>query len=56
MVRLSANLNAGARTKLAAITHGVLLLLSVDLILSLLKKIILASLAVVLIMVGYKAL
>ncbi|XCI74690.1 MAG: SulP family inorganic anion transporter [Flavobacteriales bacterium] len=54
IVRSSANLHAGARTKLAAITHGVLLLLCVALIPGLLNKIPLASLAAILIMVGYK--
>ncbi len=54
IVRSSANLDAGARTKLAAIAHGALLLICVLAIPGLLNKIPLASLAAVLILVGYK--
>jgi MFS superfamily sulfate permease-like transporter len=54
IVRSSANLSSGAKTKASAIMHGVLLLLSVILIPMLLNKIPLASLAAILITVGYK--
>ena len=54
IVRTSANINAGAKTKLSAITHGVLLLLTVVLIPSLLNKIPMACLAAILIMIGLK--
>ena len=54
VVRSSANNAAGAKSKLSAIIHGVLLLVSVIAIPSLLNKIPLATLAAVLILVGYK--
>lgn len=54
IVRTSANVNAGAKTKLSAIMHGVLLLSCVALIPSLLNKIPLSALAAVLIYTGYK--
>ena len=54
IVRSSANVNAGAKTKLSAIFHGLLLLTSVLLIPSLLNKIPLASLAAILLITGYK--
>jgi len=54
IVRSSANINAGGRTKLASISHGVLLLLSAVTIPFLLNKIPLATLAAVLILTGYK--
>lgn len=54
VVRSSANANAGARTKMSAIIHGVLLLICVLAIPVLLNKIPLATLAAVLILVGYK--
>jgi len=54
IVRSSANINAGGKTKLAAIFHGLLLLLSVISIASVLNKIPLACLAALLLMVGYK--
>jgi len=54
VVRSSANANAGAKTKMSAIIHGVLLLISVLSIPFLLNKIPLATLAAVLLMVGYK--
>lgn len=54
IVRTSANVNAGARTKLSAIAHGVFLLLAVLTIPSLLNKIPMASLAAILIMIGLR--
>ncbi|WP_264538457.1 SulP family inorganic anion transporter [Flavobacterium sp. N1736] len=54
VVRSSANNNAGAKSKMSAIIHGVLLLVSVLAIPALLNKIPLATLATVLILVGYK--
>ncbi|MBK6943143.1 MAG: SulP family inorganic anion transporter [Flavobacteriales bacterium] len=54
IVRSSANAQSGGKTKLSAIFHGVLLLLSVLLFPSVLRAIPLASLAAVLLMVGYK--
>lgn len=54
IVRSTANVSAGARTKLSAIIHGVLLLLTVLLIPTLLNKIPLASLAAILLQVGFK--
>ena len=54
IVRSSANVNAGAQTKLSCITHGFLLLLSAAAVPSLLNRIPLAVLAAVLILTGYK--
>ena len=54
IVRSSANVAAGARTKTSAIAHGLLLLLTAFLIPDLLNKIPLACLAAILLMVGYK--
>lgn len=54
VVRSSANANAGAKSKMSAIIHGLLLLISVLSIPFLLNKIPLATLAAVLLMVGYK--
>ncbi len=54
IVRSSANVNSGAKTKLSAILHGVLMLLCVMFIPSLLNKIPLCALAAVLIYTGYK--
>jgi len=54
VVRSSANANAGAKTKMSAIIHGVLLLVSVLSIPTFLNKIPLATLAAVLIVIGYK--
>lgn len=54
IVRSSANITFGAQTKLSAILHGIWLLLSAITIASYLNLIPLASLATILIMVGYK--
>jgi MFS superfamily sulfate permease-like transporter len=54
IVRSSANLNSGAQSKLSAIMHGIWLLLCVVFIPNLLNRIPLASLAAVLLLVGYK--
>jgi carbonic anhydrase len=54
VVRSSANIDAGGKTKLAAVIHGVLLILAIILLPALLNQIPLASLAAILIMVGYK--
>jgi MFS superfamily sulfate permease-like transporter len=53
VVRGSANVDAGARTKLSAFTHGLFLLLAVLLIPFVLNKIPYASLAAILIITGY---
>ena len=53
VVRGSANVDAGARTKMSAITHGLLLLLAVVLIPFVLNMIPYASLAAILLMTGY---
>ncbi len=53
VVRGAANVDAGARTKLSAFTHGLFLLLSVLLVPFLLNKIPYASLAAILIVTGY---
>ncbi|MFT5256438.1 MAG: MFS superfamily sulfate permease-like transporter [Arenicella sp.] len=54
IVRSSANIQSGGRTKLVAIIHGLLLLISVILIPTLLNKIPLSVLAAILLVVGYK--
>lgn len=54
IVRSSANINAGAKTKLSAILHGLCLLLSVIAFAPLLNKIPLSCLAALLLLVGYK--
>lgn len=54
IVRTSANVNSGAKTKLSAIFHGLLLLVSVVAFAALLNQIPLACLAAVLLVVGYK--
>jgi len=54
VVRSSANANAGAKTKMSAIIHGSLLLICVLAIPVILNKIPLATLAAVLLLVGYK--
>ncbi len=54
IVRSSANINSGARTKVAAIVHGLFLLACILLIPAWLNKIPLACLAAILLVVGYK--
>lgn len=54
IVRTTANINAGAKTKLSAMAHGVFLLLTIILIPGLLNKIPMACLAAILIMIGLK--
>jgi MFS superfamily sulfate permease-like transporter len=54
IVRSSANVNSGARSKLSTILHGSLLLISIILIPVLLNKIPLSALAAILLLTGYK--
>jgi len=54
IVRSSANIQSGNKTKMSAIIHGFFLLLSVLLIPTLLNKIPLSVLAAILLIVGYK--
>ena len=54
VVRSSANVNAGAKTKASAVTHGVLILLAVLLIPGALTLIPLSCLAGILIFIGFK--
>jgi MFS superfamily sulfate permease-like transporter len=54
IVRTSANVNAGARTKLSTISHGIFLLVAVIAIPGMLNKIPMASLAAILIMIGLR--
>ena len=54
IVRSSANVQSGGRTKLSAIIHGFLLLISVILMPTILNKIPLSVLAAILLIVGYK--
>lgn len=54
IVRSSANANAGAKSKMSAIVHGLFLLICVVAIPSLLNKIPLAALAAILLLTGYK--
>jgi len=54
IVRSSANLNSGAKTKLSAILHGVLILVSALFIPGILNMIPLGALAAVLLLTGYK--
>jgi MFS superfamily sulfate permease-like transporter len=54
IVRSSANSNSGAKSKMSTIIHGLLLLVSVLAIPVILNKIPLATLAAILILVGYK--
>lgn len=53
VVRGSANIDAGGRTKLSAFTHGLFLLLAVLFVPTLLNKIPYASLAAILLITGY---
>lgn len=54
IVRSSANIDAGGRTKMATIIHGLLLLISVAFVGKFLNMIPLSALAAILIVVGYK--
>ncbi|WP_224488444.1 SulP family inorganic anion transporter [Robertkochia flava] len=54
IIRSSANVQSGGKTKMSAIIHGFLLLISVIAIPALLNKIPLAVLAAILLVVGYK--
>jgi MFS superfamily sulfate permease-like transporter len=54
IVRSSANVNSGAKTKLSTIIHGFLLLISIILLPFLLNKIPLSALAAILLLTGYK--
>jgi MFS superfamily sulfate permease-like transporter len=54
IVRTSANASSGAKTKMSTITHGILLLMAVLAIPTLLNRIPLASLAAILLMIGFK--
>jgi len=54
IVRSSANISFGGKTKMSSILHGIFLLISAITIAGLLNMIPLASLAAILIMVGYK--
>jgi carbonic anhydrase len=54
IVRSSVNINAGNKTKLSAVFHGIFMLASVLVLSPVLNKIPLASLAAILLMTGYK--
>jgi MFS superfamily sulfate permease-like transporter len=54
IVRSSANVNAGARTKVSAVVHGLMLLVSLLLIPGLINMIPLSCLAAILLVTGYK--
>lgn len=54
IVRSSANIQSGARTKTSTIIHGILILISIILVPRLLNLIPLATLAAILLIVGYK--
>lgn len=54
IVRTTANVNSGGKTKVATIAHGIFLLVAVLAIPTILNKIPLACLAAVLLMIGYK--
>ncbi len=54
IVRSSANINFGGKTKMSTILHGIFLLISAILLTPILNLLPLASLAAILLMVGYK--
>src|SRR5690606_3958092 len=54
IVRSSANINAGSKSKVSAMAHGLILLAAAYFIPQFLNLIPLASLAAILLMVGYK--
>ncbi|MFZ4655161.1 MAG: SulP family inorganic anion transporter [Methylococcaceae bacterium] len=54
IVKSSANVNSGGKTKLASFTHGVLVLLSVPFFADLMNSIPLATLAAILLLTGFK--
>jgi MFS superfamily sulfate permease-like transporter len=54
VVRSSANIQSGGKTKLSAVVHGLLILASIIIIPNILNLIPLASLAAILLVVGYK--
>ncbi len=54
IVRSSANLNSGARTKMSAIMHGIMLVAAVLMFPAIMNMIPLAALAAILIVVGFK--
>lgn len=54
IVRSTANISSGGKTKVAAIVHGIFLLVSVVFLAPVLNLVPLASLAAILLMVGYK--
>lgn len=54
IVRTSANTNAGAKSKISTIIHGILILVCVITIPFIINKIPLASLAAILLMIGFK--
>ncbi len=54
IVRSSANISAGGTSKVSAISHGLILIVTVVLVPDLLNKIPLTSLAAILLLVGYK--
>lgn len=54
IVRSSANVQSGGKTKMSAVFHGMLLLVSIILIPTLLNQIPLATLASILLVIGYK--
>ena len=54
IVRTTANITAGAKTKLSAVVHGIFLLIAVLAIPQLLNKIPMATLAAILIMIGLR--